>query len=47
MSVGSSPVRFDALAKTQGTAMYPGDRVAEDATCLATSMGSPSSTNRF
>jgi len=31
MSVGSSPVRFDALAKTQGTAMYPGDRVAEDA----------------
>jgi CO/xanthine dehydrogenase Mo-binding subunit len=26
MSVGSSPVRFDALAKAQGAADYPGDR---------------------
>jgi len=31
MSVGSSPVRFDALAKTQGTAMYPGDRHGDNA----------------
>jgi CO/xanthine dehydrogenase Mo-binding subunit len=31
MSVGSSPVRFDAMAKTQGSAMYPGDRQADDA----------------
>jgi len=31
MSVGTSPVRFDALAKTQGTAMYPGDRVEPNA----------------
>ena len=31
MSVGESPKRFDALAKTQGVAMYPGDRVAPDA----------------
>lgn len=31
MSVGSSPVRFDAMTKTQGTAMYPGDRQADNA----------------
>ena len=31
MSIGSSPVRFDALAKTQGTAMYPGDRHGDNA----------------
>ena len=31
MSVGSSPARFDALAKTQGAAMYPGDRHEPDA----------------
>ena len=31
MSVGSSPVRFDAMSKTQGTAMYPGDRQADGA----------------
>ncbi len=31
MSVGSSPIRFDALAKTHGTAMYPGDRHVENA----------------
>ena len=31
MSVGSSPIRFDAMAKAQGTALYPGDRQADDA----------------
>lgn len=31
MTVGSSPIRFDALAKAQGTAMYPGDRQVENA----------------
>ena len=31
MSVGSSPVRFDALSKTHGTAIYPGDRQLDDA----------------
>ena len=31
MSVGSSPARFDALAKTHGTAVYPGDRHVGDA----------------
>jgi len=31
MSVGSSSVRFDALAKAQGASMYPGDRQEPDA----------------
>lgn len=31
MSVGASPIRFDALSKTQGTAMYPGDRHGDNA----------------
>jgi len=30
MSIGSSPIRLDALAKTHGTAVYPGDRQVEN-----------------
>jgi len=30
MSIGSSPLRFDARDKVHGTAMYPGDRTSDD-----------------